>query len=101
MATTTSTGVFADTASAAASVGTTEALVMVAWLHLEVPVGNPEQGDRNSHNGSTYCWPGDTPLHDVPSNCKQCTGRELTAEPAMAVAVGGTAEKSDPCSGLW
>ena len=83
------------------SAGAAGALVVAAWLRLEVPVDSPEQGDRNSHNGSTCCWPGDTPLHYVPSDCKQCIGRELAAEPAAAVAVGGTAEKSNLYSGLW
>ena len=99
------TGASAGPAGAAAgagvSAGAAGALVVAAWLHHEVPVGSPEQGDRNPHNGSTCCWPGDTPLHYVPSDCKQCIGRELAAEPAAAVAVGDAAAKSDPCSGLW
>ena len=86
--------------SAAVSAGAAEALVVVAWLRPEVPMGSPEQGDRNPHNGSTCCWPGDTPLHYVSSDCKQCIGRELAAELAAAVAVGGAAEKSGLCSGL-
>ena len=64
-------------------------------------MGSPEQGDRNPHNGNTCCWPGDTPLHDVPSDYKQCIGRELAAKPTAAVAVGGAIEKSDLYSGLW
>ena len=56
--------------SAAVSAGAIGALVVVAWLRPEVPVGSPEQGDQNPHNGNTCCWPGDTPLHDVPSDCK-------------------------------
>ena len=55
----------AGPAGVVASAGTIEALVVVAWLCLEVPVGSLEQGDQNPHNGSTCCWPGDTPLHDV------------------------------------
>ena len=55
---------------AGVSAGAAGALVMAAWLCHEVPVGSPEQGDQNSHNGNTCCWPGDTPLHDVPSDCK-------------------------------
>ena len=51
------------------SAGVVGALVMAAWLCLEVPAGSPEQGDRNSHNSSTCCWPGDT-LHDVLSDYK-------------------------------
>ena len=74
---------------------------MVAWLCPEVPVGSLEQGDRNPHNGSTCYWPGDTPLHNVPSDCKHCIRRKLAAGPAAAVAVGDAAEKSDPYSSLW
>ena len=96
----TGTGASIDIAGALVSTGTTRALVMVAWLHLEVPVGSPEQGDRNPHNGSTCCWPGDTPLHDVPSDCKQCIRQELAAGPAADVVVGDAAEKSNLYSGL-
>ena len=81
--------------------GAVGALVVVAWLHLEVPVGSPEQGDQNPHNGSTCCWPGDTPLHDVPSDCKQCIRRELAARPTAAAVVGDAAEQPDSYSGLW
>ena len=99
-----STGASHGPASAAAgagvSAGAAGALVMAAWLRLEVPAGSLEQGDRNSHNGSTCCWPGDTPLHDVPSDCKQCIGQELATGPAAAATVGDAAEKSDPYSSL-
>ena len=88
-------------AGAGVSAGAARALVVAAWLRLEVHVGSPEQGDRNPHNGSTCCWPGDTLLHYVPSDYKQCIGRELAVEPATTVAVGDAATKSDPCSGLW
>ena len=89
------------TGASAGSNGATGALVMATWPHLEVLAGSPEQGDRNSHNGSTCCWPGDTPLHNVPSDCKQCIGRELAAGLAAAVAAGDAAEESNSCSDLW
>ena len=88
-------------AATVATAGAAGALVVAAWLRHEVPVGSPEQGDRNPHNGNTCCWPGDIPLHDIPSDCKQCIGQELAAGPAAAVAVGDAAEKSDLYSGLW
>ena len=55
--TTIAIGIGASTgpASAAASVGTFDALASTVWLHLEVSVGSSEQGDRNSHIGSTCC----------------------------------------------
>ena len=63
-------GLAGAVAGAGVSAGAAGALVVAAWLRLEVPAGNPKQGDRNPHNSSTCCWPGDTPLHDVLFNCK-------------------------------
>ena len=79
-------------ASTVASIGTIGALVMVAWLHLEVPTGSPEQGDQNPHNSSTCYWPSNTPLHNVLSNCKQCIRQELAIGPAAAMVAGDVAE---------
>ena len=101
VAATTSTRASVGLAGAVASASTTGALVMAIWLHLEVPAGNLKQGDRNSRNGSTYCWPGDTPLHDVLSNCKQCIEQELAVGPATPVAMGDAAKESDSYSSLW
>ena len=67
-------GTTAAAVGTGASAGPTGASVMAAWLHLEVPAGSLEQGDRNSHNGSTCCWLDNTPLHDVLSNYNQCIG---------------------------
>ena len=98
------TGASAGPAGAAAgagvSAGAAGAPVVAAWLHLEVPVGSPEKGDRNHHNSSTCCWPGDTPLHDVLSDYKQCIRQELVAGPITAVAVGDAVGESDSCSSL-
>ena len=81
------TGEVAATAAAAGTV------VGVVGRRHEVPVDNPERGDRDCHNRNTYCRPADNPLHGVPAYHMLYTKLELTVVtvPAAAIAVGDTA----------
>ena len=76
-------------------------MVEVVDRRREVPVDNPECGDRDYHNENTYCRPADNPLHDVPTYHKLYTELESTVTvPAAAAAVGDATAESDSCSGL-
>ena len=98
LASTTGTGEVA-TAAAAVATGT---VVGVVGRCREVPVDNPEHGDRDCHNGNTCCRPVDKPLHGVPTYHTWYTELELTAVtvPAAAAAVGDATVESDSCSDL-
>ena len=83
--------------AAAVAANPAGAAVMAVWLHLEVPVGSLEQGDRNSHIGSPCCWPGDIPLYDVLLSHKRCIWWVLAVGPLTAM-VGNAAGESGSCS---
>ena len=87
-------------AAADAAAGT---VVGVVGSRREVPVDNPERGDRDCHNGNTCCRPTDNPLHGVPAYHTLYTELERTAVivPATAAAVGDAAVDSDSCFDLY
>ena len=88
-----------DPTGTRASAGLAGAAIVAVWLHLEVFVGSLKQGDRNSHIGSTCCWPSDIPLHDALLNCKWCIWRVLAAGPTATV--GDATVEFDSCSNLY
>ena len=89
----------AAAAATAVAVGT---MVGVVGHRREVPMDNPECGDRDCHNGNTCCRPADNPLHGVPAYHTLYIELEPTAVtvPAAAAAVGDAAVESDSCSDL-
>ena len=88
--------------AAAATVVAAGIVVGVVGRRREVPVDNPERGDRDCHNGNTCCRPADNPLHGGPVYHTLYTELEPTVVtvPTAAAAVGVAAVESDSCSYL-
>ena len=91
-----------EVAAAAAAVVAAGTVVGVVGRRREVPVDNLERGDRDCHNGNTYCRPADNPLHGVPTYHTLYTELERTAVTvtAAAAAVADAAVESGSCSCL-